>query len=332
MSNPTLRQISMLELIPRAPRKTFAKKLKEELSERGYKVDERTIQRDLVSLERVLPLICDDRDKPYGWSWAAEGIGIQAPAMDPIEALTLSLAEQYLEPIMPKASFKRIGYFFKRANSVLKENSPKLISRWRDRVKVLPELLRFKKPELNKDVEEALYRATFEGNQVKAFYRKRGERKSSLRLIHPMGLVMKGSTNYLICMMDEDSTNPRYLPLQRFETVDVLEEKIREPKNFNLSDFIHKNNLGFAYSENLYTFEAIFDKTMAYHLMETPLNSTQKIKELKSNKLHIKARVPDTLQFEQWLMSFGADVEILKPKALRNKFILLTKKMSSIYK
>ena len=174
-------------------------------------------------------------------------------------------------------------------------------------------------------------RQTFEGSQVKALYRKRGETKSSLRLIHPLGLVMKGSTNYLICMMDEDSINPRYLPLQRFVTADVLEEKIREPKNFDLNDFIHKNNLGFAHSENLYTFEAIFDKTMAYHLIETPLNSTQKIKELKNNKLHIKARVPDTLQFEQWLMSFGADVEILKPKELRNKFISLTKKMNLMY-
>ena len=43
MSNPTLRQISMLELIPRAPRKTYTKKLKAELSDRGYDVDERTI-------------------------------------------------------------------------------------------------------------------------------------------------------------------------------------------------------------------------------------------------------------------------------------------------
>ena len=32
--------------------------------------------------------------------------------------------------------------------------------------------------------------------------------------------------------------------------------------------------------------------------------------ELENNKLRIKARVPDTLQFEQWLMSFGSDVEI----------------------
>ena len=70
---------------------------------------------------------------------------------------------------------------------------------------------------------------------------------------------------------------------------------------------------------------------MAFHLLETPLNSTQTAEELQGNKLLIKARVPDTLQFEQWLMSFGADVEILKPAKLRNKFKELSKNLNSIY-
>ena len=35
-----------------------------------------------------------------------------------------SFSEQYLEPLMPKASFKRVGIFFDRANAVL---NPKLV-------------------------------------------------------------------------------------------------------------------------------------------------------------------------------------------------------------
>ncbi len=332
MSNPTLRQISMLELIPRAPQKTYAKELKDKLSERGYEVNERTIQRDLISLERVLPLICDDRDKPYGWSWAEKGLGIQAPAMDPVEALTLSLAEKYLEPIIPTASFKRIGYFFNRAENVLKENGPKAIRRWRDRVRILPETIRFKNPILNKKVEQDLYKATFEGLQIKALYRKRGDNQSSLRHMHPLGLVMKGNINYLICMMDEDSENPRYLPLHRFEKVELLNEKVCEPMGFDLDEFTHTNNLSFEYSKELYTFKALFDFTAAVHLMETPLNSTQKIKRQADGRLLVSARMTDTLQFEQWLKSFGADVEILEPKKLRNKFKILAKELNKKYK
>ena len=331
MGTPTLRQIAMLELIPRSPRKTFTREIKDKLADRGFEIDERSIQRDLVALERTLPLVCDSRDKPYGWSWAKSSEGIQAPAMDPVEALTLSLAEQYLEPLMPKASFKRIGIFFDRANAVLKEQSPKLINRWRQRVRVLPEMLRFKRPKINSKVEQALYEAAFEGLQIKAMYRKRGEIKSDLRHIHPLGLVMKGNINYLICMMEEDKVQPRYLPLHRFEKVEILKRKAVEPVNFCLDEFTHQNNLSYEFSKKLYTFKALFEYTAAAHLIETPLNGTQTVEKIDDGRLLISARMTDTLQFEQWLMSFGSNVEILEPIELRKKFIKLTQEMRSIY-
>ncbi len=331
MGSPTLRQIAMLQLIPRSPRKTYTREIKDKLADRGFEIDERSIQRDLISLERTLPLVCDSRDKPYGWSWAKSSEGIQAPAMDPVEALTLSLAEQYLEPLMPKASYKRIGIYFDRANTVLKEQSPKLINRWRQRVRVLPEMLRFKRPQINNDVEQALYEAAFEGKQIKAQYRKRGESESNLRHIHPLGIVMKGSINYLICMMDEDKENPRYLPMHRFLRVNILNEKVQEPKGFDLDEFTHTNNLSFEFSKNLYNFKALFDFTAAAHLIETPLNSSQKVIRQDDGRLLVSGRMTDTLQFEQWLKSFGSDVEIIAPKKLRNKFKKLAKDLNDIY-
>ena len=251
--------------------------------------------------------------------------------MDPIQALTFSLAAQYLEPLMPKANFKRIEAFFNRAESVLIGNEKSKLLNWRKRVKVIPESIRFKDPKVSLEIRQKLYRAVYESIQIKALYKKRGSETSDERHIHPLGIVIKGSMHYLICMMDEDEIEPRYLPLQRFERVELLNEASKEPENFDMEEFIHRNNLGFTYSKDLYTFEAIFDKTMAYHLLETPLNDTQTVQELDNDKLRIKARIPDTLQFEQWLMSFGSDVEVLKPKKLRDKFVKLTKKMKSIY-
>jgi predicted DNA-binding transcriptional regulator YafY len=232
---------------------------------------------------------------------------------------------------MPSANYKRVGIFFDRANAVLKESGPKLINRWRDRVRVLPEMIRFKKPDINKAIEDQLYRAAFEGLQIKALYRKRGESQSTLRHIHPLGLVMKGSINYLICMMNEDPDNPRYMPTHRFEQITILDNPVREPKDFNLDDFVHTNNLSFEFSKDLYTFKALFDFTAAAHLLETPLNSTQQVKRQADGRLLISARMTDTLQFEQWLKSFGSDVEVLAPKKLRNKFKKLSLELIKKY-
>ena len=332
MSDTLLRQISMMELIPRYPEKTFTNEVKEKLSDLGYEATLRTIQRDLQELSRLFPIVSDERSQPFGWSWEKDAKGYESPAMDPIQALTFSLAAQYLEPLMPKANFKRIEAYFDRAESVLIGNEKSKLLNWRKRVKVIPESVRFKEPKVSLEIRQKLYQAVYERIQIKALYKKRGSKTSDERHMHPLGIVIKGSMHYLICMMDEDQIEPRYLPLQRFERVELLDKATREPKHFDMEKFIHKNNLGFTYSDELYTFEAIFDKTMAFHLFETPLNDSQSIEELGDHKLKIKARIPDTLQFEQWLMSFGSDVEVLKPIKLRKKFITLSKKLREMYK
>lgn len=331
MSDTILRMIKMTELIPRYPTKVTAHQVKDGLENRGYKTSLRTVQRDLQELSRLFPIECDDSSIPFGWSWKKNAPGYESPSMDPIQALTFSLAAQYLEPLMPKASFKRVEKFFERAENVLMGDEKSNILRWRKRVRVIPESIRFKEPKINLMVRQKLYRAVFEGKQVLATYKKRGAKNFQDRHIHPLGLVVKGSITYLICMMDEDKLQPRYLPLQRFGTIEILDKNVLEPKHFNLDEFIHKNNLGFPQSDDLFTFKAIFDKTMAVHLYETPLNSKQVIKETKDGKLLISARVPDTIQFEQWLLSFGDDVEIIYPARLRNKFKNKFKNLLKIY-
>ena len=86
MTDTTLRQLKLLELLPRQPFKKSPQILKDDLSQIGFEVSIRTIQRDLKVLSSILPLISDERDKPYGWSWHKNAPGLN-PAMDPIEAL-----------------------------------------------------------------------------------------------------------------------------------------------------------------------------------------------------------------------------------------------------
>ncbi|GIR10868.1 MAG: hypothetical protein CM15mP22_2880 [Gammaproteobacteria bacterium] len=84
MATPTLRQIKMSLFQGRLGKHT--PKNQGKLSDRGFGNRREKYPRDLVALEQTLPLVCDSRDKPYGWSWAKGSEGIQAPAMDPVGA------------------------------------------------------------------------------------------------------------------------------------------------------------------------------------------------------------------------------------------------------
>ena len=332
MSESTLRQLDMMKLMPRYPSKISTTQLKEQLEDLGYLPTMRMVQRDLEMLASVLPLICDDREKPYGWSWHKDALGVQ-PAMDPIEALTFSLAEQYLEPIMPGKSFNRIKIFFDRANSVLKEVKRNQISRWRKRVRVEPQWQRLLPANIDREVEAEIYDALLRKRQLSVTYLNRNAKSAKRRIVNPLGLVLRGSIHYLICTMDEDVKNPRFLPLHRFKSAEWSGEDAYEPMGFSIDKYLEENNLGYLYSSKAIKLDVVFYGSAGFHLSETPLSKDQKIfEDKKRGGMRVKATLEDTAQLRWWLLGFSDQVEVLGPKALRDEFIEVTKKMVSIYK
>lgn len=73
MASQLIRQWRILSLIPKAPPGIGVAKLEARLFASGVTVHRRTIQRDLVELAEVFPLVCvgvRGNDKPYRWHWS----------------------------------------------------------------------------------------------------------------------------------------------------------------------------------------------------------------------------------------------------------------------
>ena len=329
MTDTTLRQLKLLELLPRQPFKKSPQLLKDDLSQMGFEVSIRTVQRDLKVLSSILPLISDERDKPYGWSWHKDASGLN-PAMDPIEALTFSLAEEYLEPIMPSKSFNRMKIFFERANNVLKEMDKSSIKRWRDNVRVIPQWQTLIPPEINNEAEAEIYDAMLKGKQLNVEYLKRGEKVTQTRIVNPLGIVLQGVVHRLICTMD-NSDQPRHLPIHRFKFAIQNGNKIQPPKDFNLDVFVESQNIGYLISKDLLSLEVIFTGMAGFHLTETPISKDQNLTELKDGSYLLKAKLPDTSQLRWWLLGFGSGVEVIKPLSLRKEFKEITNNLGNIY-
>ena len=331
MPESSLRQLQLLQILPRHPSKISTLEIQGQLNDLGYSVSLRMIQRDLESLESVMPIVCDDRERPFGWSWHQSAFGLQ-PSMDPIEALTFSLAEQYLEPLMPSKSFKRIKVFFDRANSILRKIKRNEISRWRERVRVEHQWQRLEAPKINDQVEAEIYDALLKGRQLSVLYTNRAEKRAKQRIINPLGLVLRGQIHYLICSMDEDKDNPRFLPLHRFTKAEWNGNPSYEPKGFSVDKYIKENNLGYLYSNKPIYLEAKFDISAGFHLTESSLSKDQEITALEDERLLVKAKVSDTAQLRWWLLGFAGQVEVIKPNFLREEMIQNIKSMNKRYK
>src|SRR5690349_5343550 len=119
-TNALRRQWTLLRRIPRYPVKKSAAQLTHALAEEGFKVEKRTIERDLNDLAEIFPVQCDDRDKPYGWSWSKEAVALALPGMLPSEALAFEMIEQFVKPLLPDSILDSLQPYLRAATKTLK--------------------------------------------------------------------------------------------------------------------------------------------------------------------------------------------------------------------
>ncbi len=202
MSDTLMRQWQMLRLIPRHPVKISTADLIQRLSDEGFETTQRTIQRDLVRLSEIYPLACDERSKPFGWSWMREADIMDIPGMDSHTALAFWLAEQHLEPLLPIATVHQLQPHFKTAAHVL-DNIPtdKGAPAWRGKVRVLQRGPNLKSPVISTDVQNQVYDALLRNRCLTITYSPRWqEGNKDYELNHyrlmPVGFLSECNSKY----------------------------------------------------------------------------------------------------------------------------------------
>lgn len=113
------RQWLMLQALPRAPMRTTAADIAERLAGEGHRISKRSVERDLRALSEAFPIECDDRSKPYGWSWMRNAPSFSLPGMSPLQALVLKTAEVHLKGLLPASQLAELKPLFQQASQTL---------------------------------------------------------------------------------------------------------------------------------------------------------------------------------------------------------------------
>ena len=318
MSGHTLlRQWALLRAIPRHAKVT-AQVLTERLEQAGFKVTERTVQRDLQTLSRFFPLEADERNRPFGWRYAKDAHIMDIPAMDAATALTFKLANAFLEPVIPPSTLRMLKPHMERADEVLGEVEQPLRD-WADKVRFVPRGQPLIPPDVSEDVLDVVYQSLLEEHRFKAVYKSRGSDTSSEYTVNPMGLVYRNGLIYLVCTLF-DYTDIRQLVLHRMQSAQPLpKEPATVPVGFSLDNYIRQNNFEVPTGDTL-RLEAMFGPEAAPHLYESKLSEDQELTPQDDGWTRLKATVADTLQLRWWLRGFGSQVEVLGPGPLREEF------------
>ncbi len=330
MSDTVLRHWTMLRQVPRHPRKVGAAQLARVLSNAGFDVSRRSIERDLNKLSTVFPLRCDDEHKPYGWSWMADATAFDLPAMDVHAALAFRMAADHLHALLPEVTRSHLDPHFRRAKAVLDGLNDNVLSDWPDKVRVMPAGQPMLPPAIPQDVLENVQAGLLAEKQLRVVYRKRGEAEARTYLVHPQALVWRDAVGYLLCILWKYDDLKQFV-LHRMESVELVDEPRRPLPGFSLDAEIATGSFSFLLADQSIELEVLFHAFAAVRVRETPVAVTQELVEQPDGKILLRATLADTVQLRTWLLSMGEYAEVLGPPALRKSIATSIREMADKY-
>jgi predicted DNA-binding transcriptional regulator YafY len=321
----------MLRLIPRYPAKISGSDLTAKLIGEGFKISKRSVERDLDLLSRGFALACDDRERPYGWSWQKDAQPLHVPGLQVHEALVFKLVEAHLAHLLPATLREPLAPYLKLADQRIRESNPNRgPASWPAKVRVVPPTQPLLAPKVSDAAFRAITQALLDGVQLTAHYLPRGGAKSTEYRLNPLGLVQRGPVTYLVATA-WDYEDPRTFSVHRFTAAEPLEQPAQSIAGFDLDAYIANGALGFRHSNENILLTARFIAPAADHLRETPLTKDQ-VLEVDGSFTVLKASVPNTGQLRWWLLGFGEQVEVLGPPEIRSEMAATAKAMAARYR
>jgi predicted DNA-binding transcriptional regulator YafY len=313
----------LLELLKALPHHRWATpgELRDQLADRGFEVDLRSVQRDLKELQKSFPLDHNDKGKPHGWRWSAEAAGGIASMSTP-EALMLVLVQQHLQAALPATMLEGFESLFARARQRLERLGPRSgASRWPQKVRAVAPGLPTIAPSVDARVQKALADALMSDRQVDAVYAPGAKGAPRAYLLHPLGLILRGGVTYLAATQGR-GVHASLFALHRFRSVEVLPDTVSFPPGLDLDTALKRGRgqYGIA-AEGAAQLQLVLacDNTVADLLEESPLGPDQQTKRMDEVQTEVRATVADSWELRWWLLSRGPSVVVLAPATLRRE-------------
>jgi hypothetical protein len=317
----------ILRMIPRRGRIATIDIQSRLQSENCIETTLRTVQRDLNELSLTFPLECDD-NRPAGWNWRKDAPAFDIPNMDPVTALTFKLAEKHIARMMPHGVLNGLKPYIKVADERLKMTSDSALSRWPGKVRVVSRNIAMIPPVVPDNISSDVYMALLEERRFMVDYRTISGRKKCYE-VNPLGMAFVDGLTYLVATLNTHE-DPVLLLLHRMLMVELLDKAAKMPEGFDLDEYL-ADELAFPVGGDI-RLKVVFDnRADVQRLKESPLAADQALRERDDGRYELTATVADSIQLRWWLRGYGARIEVISPKSLRQEFIELVQDLTSSY-
>ncbi len=159
---------------------------------------------------------------------------------------------------------------------------------------------------------------------------QRGDNATVERLVDPLGLVAKGSTWYLVAAIEDGMRTYR---VSRIKSAILQEQTCVRPPDFDLATYWTQSSSRFVAAMPRYPVTV----RVAPNVLERIYHAGRyaRIEHMEAPDAHGWIKLSLCFEMEEaacgYLLSFGTEVELLEPEALRAQIIKLAENMVTFY-
>ncbi len=205
-----------------------------------------------------------------------------------------------------------INPFIAAAERVLRSEWGSKRAAWRNKVAIVPADQPLLPPTRSRAVEAVVYQALLEGTQLDLRY---GSKDAREQCVNPLGLVQRGPVTYLVVRY-EGYENVRILAVHRIRSATACLARAVAPPGFTLEGYLAYGGFGFHGSNQPIRLSLKVGDALKRVLEETPLATDQRLEAADQHTL-VSATVLENAVLKRWLLSWGSEVQVLAPPALR---------------
>ena len=312
------RIIKVAHLIHSQPRKWTRPRLAER-----FEVNKATIQRD-VDLLRDMGIMVVPRGK-QGYEMISDFF-LPALNFNFEEALALVTAASFYRAtegkqsieVLDRAIHKITSTLPKQTNDTLNQIAPQ-IDMPRQQVSPFDEVETYKKQ---------LYQAIREKTRVTIEYNSFSSGKKVRHRLSPYAVLFRKRAWYVI---GRSETSKRILTfrINRIDSLSMIHAGYTIPDDFSVQKYLAKSWDVMLGQETRVVI--LFAPRIAPLIREVNWHLTQQLHELDDGTLRFEATVAGWHEIGWWVLSWGHEAEVVKPKALREWIVQTARKMVALY-
>lgn len=288
---------------------------------RELEVCTKSIQRDIEFMRDRLELPIAYDGSRFGYHYTGEVTSFPTMHITEGELVALVIAEKALEQY-------RGTQFEKPLLSAIRKIEQSLPDTISLNLADIEQTISFRtraEPILNLDIFDALAKATAHREQLELTYRKAGSALSEARLVDPYHLANINGEWYLFAF-DHARKDIRTFVPARVQSVSQTGKTFARPEKFSLEKRL-RDSFGVHSGQGEYEVVLRFNARAADLIREKKWHESQQLRDLKGRGVELRLKLSSLVEIERWVLSWGGDALVLKPRELAEAVKLAARKI-----